>query len=287
MRRSSAGYYRDAGVDLEVREPSASTDAPKLLEAGRAEFAILDIHDLGIARERGLDVVGVAPIVQRPLAAVIAANRPRSAARATSRARTVGVTGLPSDDAVLDSVLEADGADPDAVDRVTIGFNAVSSLAAGKVDAATAFWNAEGVALQAPGDPDPRVSRRRLRGARDTPSSWLVHLARSSLRDDPELVRAVREATGRGYRFACDASATDGPRRPARALPPASTATSSAPSFGRCSAAHAFEPGQSLRRASDADRAWARWDVDARHPRGHSSARPGGLFSSPLVAASG
>ena len=60
------GYYRDAGVDLQVQQPSASTDAPKLLEAGRAQFAILDIHDLAIARERGLDVVGVAPIVQRP-----------------------------------------------------------------------------------------------------------------------------------------------------------------------------------------------------------------------------
>ena len=46
-RRSQQGYYRDAGVDLDVREPSASTDAPKLLEAGRAQFAILDIHDLG------------------------------------------------------------------------------------------------------------------------------------------------------------------------------------------------------------------------------------------------
>ena len=41
------GYYRDAGVDLDVQQPSASTDAPKLLEAGRAQFAILDIHDLG------------------------------------------------------------------------------------------------------------------------------------------------------------------------------------------------------------------------------------------------
>ena len=65
----------------------------------------------------------------------------------------MGVTGLPSDDAVLDSVLEADGADPDAVDRVTIGFNAVASLAAGRVDAATAFWNAEGLELRRRGIP--------------------------------------------------------------------------------------------------------------------------------------
>ena len=145
-----------------MQEPSASTDAPKLLEAGRAEFAILDIHDLGLARERGLDVVGIAPIVQRPLAAVLVdptdVRRPRDL-----EGRTVGVTGLPSDDAVLDSVLEADGADPDAVDRVTIGFNAVASLAAGRVDAATAFWNAEGVTLSSAGHSDSRVSRRRLR----------------------------------------------------------------------------------------------------------------------------
>src|SRR6476659_5399897 len=66
------GYYRDVGVDLTVHQPGESTDAPKLLAAGRADFAILDIHDLGIARERGLDIVGVMPIVQRPLASVIA-----------------------------------------------------------------------------------------------------------------------------------------------------------------------------------------------------------------------
>src|SRR5215470_2086584 len=49
------GYYRDAGIDLNIRQPGESTDAPKLLEAGRAELAILDIHDLGIAREHGLE----------------------------------------------------------------------------------------------------------------------------------------------------------------------------------------------------------------------------------------
>ena len=93
------------------------------------------------------------PLVQRPLAAVIArgdgpVRRPRDL-----QGHTVGVTGLPSDEAVVDSEVSADGGDPAKVDRVTIGFNAVSSLAAGKVDAATGFWNAEGVALQRQGVP--------------------------------------------------------------------------------------------------------------------------------------
>ena len=64
--------------------PAASTDSLKLLAAGRADMAVVDIHDLGLARERGQDVVGVGALVQRPLAAVIAAPA-RSGARAISR----------------------------------------------------------------------------------------------------------------------------------------------------------------------------------------------------------
>src|SRR3954471_11211831 len=66
------GFYEAEGVDLQIHQPGESSDAPKLLAAGRTDFAILDIHDLGIARERGLDLVGLMPIVQRPLASIIA-----------------------------------------------------------------------------------------------------------------------------------------------------------------------------------------------------------------------
>jgi len=194
------GYYSDRGVDLTVREPSASTDAPKLLEAGRADFAILDIHDLAIAREHGLDLVGVAPIVERPLAAVIAGDRTAIRTPADLAGKTVGVTGLPSDDAVLNSVLASAGLAPDAVHRVTIGFGAIPALAAGRVDAATAFWNAEGVTLKRKGVPI-RVFRVDDFGAPRYPELWLT-TTHSKCRADPGLVKAVREATARGYEVA-------------------------------------------------------------------------------------
>jgi putative hydroxymethylpyrimidine transport system substrate-binding protein len=189
--------YRDAGVDLEIRQPGETSDGPKLLAAGRADFAILDVHDLGIARERGLDLVGVAPIVQRPLASVLAradgpVRRPRDLA-----GHTVGVTGLPSDEAVVDSEVSADGGDPDAVEPVTIGFNAVASLAADKVDAATGFWNAEGVALRQQGVPI-RVFKVDDYGAPPYPELILT-TPRRILDENPALVRAVVDATHRGY----------------------------------------------------------------------------------------
>jgi putative hydroxymethylpyrimidine transport system substrate-binding protein len=196
------GYYRDRGVDLTIRQPGESTDAPKLLEAGRADFAILDIHDLGIARERGLDVVGTMPIVQRPLAAVIArgngpVHRPRDL-----EGHTVGVTGLPSDEAVVDSEVSADGGDPARVDRVTIGFNAVASLAAGKVDAATGFWNAEGVALRRQDIP-VRIFKVNRYGAPPYPELILT-ASHHTIDSDPELVDSMVAATTHGYEFASD-----------------------------------------------------------------------------------
>ena len=141
------GLDRRREVELEIRVPSSSTDSLKLLAAGRADLAVVDIHDLGLARERGADIVGVGALVQRPLAAVIARRegirRPRDL-----EGRRVGVTGLPSDDAVLRAVVESDGGDPRRVERVTIGFSAVPALIARRVDAVVSFWNVEGVALR-------------------------------------------------------------------------------------------------------------------------------------------
>jgi NitT/TauT family transport system substrate-binding protein/putative hydroxymethylpyrimidine transport system substrate-binding protein len=248
------GYYRDEGLDLQVREPSASTDAPKLLAAGRAQFAILDIHDLAIAREHGLKLIGVTPIVQRPLASVIVGDpnqvrRPRELA-----GRTVGVTGLPSDDAVLDSVLQSDGTDPTAVRRVTIGFQAISALAAGKVDAATGFWNAEGVTLQRRGVPI-RVFHVDRYGAPRYPELVLC-TTEKLISSRPQLVRSAVAATTRGYALAV--------RDPAGALSaltesvPGLDAADQRPQLDALLKARAFSPPgrfdlQSLR-------AWARWD---------------------------
>ena len=135
-----------ARSDLEIRTPGSAPDALKLVTSGRADIGVLDIHDLGLAAERGADVVGVGALVQRPLAAIIArgdVRRPRDL-----EGKRVGVSGLPSDVAVLRAVLDGDGADIDRVDQVTIGFAAVPNLVQRKIDAVPAFWNVEGVTLR-------------------------------------------------------------------------------------------------------------------------------------------
>jgi ABC-type nitrate/sulfonate/bicarbonate transport system substrate-binding protein len=188
-------FDQGEGVHLRVIAPSASTDSVKLLETGRTDFAILDIHDLAIARERGKDIVGIMAVVERPLASVIAAPSVR-----TPRAlqgRTVGVSGLPSDTAVLDSIVSGAGGNPRRVHTITIGFNAVASLLSGRVAGATAFWNAEGVTIQRR-RPGFHIFRVDQFGAPAYPELVLC-ATRASLRSNPALARGVVRALVRGY----------------------------------------------------------------------------------------
>ena len=246
------GYDRDEGLRLMVREPSSSTDAVKLLVAGRTDFAVLDIHDLGLAREKEADLVGVFALVQRPLASVIAQPGVRTPRELTGR--HVGVTGLPSDVAVLRSVVRGAGGDPDEVRTVTIGFTAVQALLARRVDGATAFWNAEGVALRRR-RPGYRVFRVDDYGAPAYPE-LVVTVTRETLRQRRDLVDRLRRALQRGYERAnaAPAGAVGDLVEASRGLDRELTAAELAavgPAFGP-------KPG----RLDPARlRAWAAWDV--------------------------
>src|SRR5258707_6325585 len=111
------GADRRHGVRLRILGPGTGTpDSLKLVNSGRADVGVLDIHDLGLAAARGADVVGIGALVQKPLAAVIAQagiKRPRDLA-----GKRVGVTGLPSDVAVLRAVVQGDHGNFSAVRRI-------------------------------------------------------------------------------------------------------------------------------------------------------------------------
>lgn len=190
------GYDEDEGVRLSVRAPSSSTDSVKLLRTGRADLAYLDIHDLALAdARRPGELIAVMALVQRPLAALLTApevRRPREL-----EGRRAGVSGLPSDEAVLASIVRGDGGDPARVRTTTIGFQAVAALLAGRVDAATGFWSAEGRALRER-RPQSRIFKVDEFGAPPYPELVLVATAQT-LRERRERVRAAVAALREGH----------------------------------------------------------------------------------------
>jgi ABC-type nitrate/sulfonate/bicarbonate transport system substrate-binding protein len=207
-RALAAGYYRRAGIDLQVIPPSSTSTTLQLINAGKAQFGLADGIDVAEQIAMGRDDEAIMAIVQRPLGAPIALAREHLRSAAGLVGKTVGITGVPSDTAVLDTVVAHAGGDPAKVKLVTIGFDGVSYLEAGKIAAFTGYWPDDGVTLAVSGYPITAFKLDQNGGP--AYPGLVAFTTRALIRRDPGLVRAFVRATVHGYE--------DTLRDPARSL---------------------------------------------------------------------
>jgi putative hydroxymethylpyrimidine transport system substrate-binding protein len=207
-RALAAGYYRRAGIDLRVIQPSSTSTTLELIDAGKAQFGLADGIDVAQQIAMGEDAQAIMAIVQRPLGAPIALASEHLRSAAGLVGKTVGITGVPSDLAVLDTVVAHAGGDPAKVHTVTINFNGVADLEAGKIAAFTGYWPDDGVTLAVGGYPIT-VFKLDQNGGPAYPG-LVAFTNRTLIARDPALVRGFVAATVHGYE--------DTLRDPARSL---------------------------------------------------------------------
>jgi putative hydroxymethylpyrimidine transport system substrate-binding protein len=196
-RALAAGYYRRAGIDLQVIPPSSTSTTLELIDAGKAQFGLADGIDVAEQIAMGRDAKAIMAVVQRPLGAPIALASEHLRSAADLVGRTVGITGVPSDRAALDTVVAHAGGDPAKVKLVTVGFDGVPYLEAGKIAAFTGYWPDDGVSLQVSGHP---ITIFKLdSGGGPAYPGLVAFTTRSLIARDPSLVRAFVRATVHGY----------------------------------------------------------------------------------------
>jgi putative hydroxymethylpyrimidine transport system substrate-binding protein len=142
------GDFARAGLDVRPQTPSDPSAPLKLLAAGQADMAISYEPELLLARDRGLKLVSVGALVQRPLTSFIALGNKHISSVAQLAGRKVGTAGIPYQSAELQTALAAAGVAPGRVKEINVGFNLVPAMLSGKVDATLGgFWNYEGIQL--------------------------------------------------------------------------------------------------------------------------------------------
>ena len=196
-RALGAGYYRREGIDLRVVTPSATTDTLKLIDAHSAQFGLADGSDVAGLIAAGGDAQAVMAIVQRPLGGLIALASEHLRSPADLQGRTVGITGVPSDTAVLDTEVRHASGDPAKVHVVTVGFNGPQALVAGRIAAFTGFIPDEGVTLRASGHPITAFALDRNGGP--AYPGLVAFTTRRLIATEPGLVRGFVAATVHGY----------------------------------------------------------------------------------------
>jgi len=141
------GLFARAGLNVAIHAPSDPTAPLKLVALGRSDLAVSYEQELFFAAARSLPVVAVAAVVPQPLNSIMAIE-PGIHSVADLKGRTVGITGVPSDYAALDTALASSGLRRDDVKVVSVGYNLLPALLAHKVDAVLGVYrNVEGIEL--------------------------------------------------------------------------------------------------------------------------------------------
>jgi len=192
------GEFEQAGLEVEPIVPPDPAAPLKLLQAGRADVAISYEPELLLARDRGLDLVAIGALVQRPLTSIMSLGRRAITDVRQLRGKRVGTAGIPYQDAYLKTILERAAVDPADVKTVNVGFRLTQAMTSKRVDATLgAFWNVEGVQLQRDRK-RPEIIRIDRVGVPTYNELVLVARAKD-LRERGKVFRALLQALSQGH----------------------------------------------------------------------------------------
>ena len=145
----AGGDFKEAGLDVEIRQPPDPAAPIKQVAAGRVDLAISYEPEVLRARDQGLKVVSVAALVQRPLTSIISLPKAKIADPGDLKGKTIGTAGIDYQEAYLKTILADAGVNPSTVTVRNVGFGFNPALLTGKIHAALgAFWNYEGQDLK-------------------------------------------------------------------------------------------------------------------------------------------
>jgi putative hydroxymethylpyrimidine transport system substrate-binding protein len=138
------GFFKDAGLEVELVAPADPNDPPKLVAAGQADLAVSYQPQLHLQAAQGLPLVRIGTLVATPLNSVVVLADGPVKSLADLKGRKVGFSVGGFEDAVLGRMLQGAGLGLSEVELVNVNFSLSPALLSGQVDAVIgAFRNFE------------------------------------------------------------------------------------------------------------------------------------------------
>lgn len=130
------GYYEEEGLKVNIQFPSNTNDAISLTAAGKADVGIYYMHDLVMARaEQNIPVKSIGTICQKPLNIVLSLKDKNITEPKDLIGKTVGYAGTELSESIIKFLVENAGGKNEDVNYLDVGFDLMSSMTTGNVDA--------------------------------------------------------------------------------------------------------------------------------------------------------
>lgn len=135
------GYFEEEGIEVDIQFPANPTDPINLAAASKVTMGITYQPDVIIAKtEQDIGVKSVGALVRSPLNHVAFLSESGFETPKDLEDKTVGFSGIPLNEAILQTMMEADGADFSKTKMVDVGFELNSSIVSKKADAAIGVY---------------------------------------------------------------------------------------------------------------------------------------------------
>ena len=130
------GYYEEEGLKVNIQFPSNSNDAISLVAAGQADIGLYYQQDVIQARtQQNVPVKSIGAVVQGPLNIVLSLEEKNITTAQDLVGKTIGYAGTELSEALIRSIMNYVGADYGDVTMIDVGFDLMSSMTTGNVDA--------------------------------------------------------------------------------------------------------------------------------------------------------
>ena len=130
------GYYEEEGLKVNIRFPANANDAISLVAAGQADIGLYYQQDVIQARaNQDIPVKSIGAVVQGPLNIVLSLEEKNITGAEDLVGKTVGYAGTELSEALIRSIMQYVGADYSDVTMIDVGFDLMSSMTTGNVDA--------------------------------------------------------------------------------------------------------------------------------------------------------
>ena len=130
------GYYEEEGLKVNIQFPSNANDAISLVAAGQADIGLYYQQDVIQARtQQNVPVKSIGAVVQGPLNIVLSLEEKNITTAEDLVGKTIGYAGTELSEALIRSIMDDVGADYSDVTMIDVGFDLMSSMTTGNVDA--------------------------------------------------------------------------------------------------------------------------------------------------------
>lgn len=194
------GFFDEEGIKLSVYTPSDPTAIISSVASGRDDFGLSYHPDILQAQSAGLEIVSVLSISQHPLNSIMTLKKSSIKNPSDLKGKVVGYPGIPSNKAMLETVLSSQNININDVETVDVGFELVKALVSGSVDAIIgAYWTHESIVMELQGY-EIEIMRLEEWGVPDYYELILI-TNKSFLEENKSDVEKVVNSFKKGYEF--------------------------------------------------------------------------------------